>query len=226
MPRRRYNKKGRKNLGRKKRNGYKKSKLRNKVPNGAAPLARKHIVRLKYTEVIDWSPTTLQTLSQQYRLNSVYDPNVTGVGHQPYGFDQLAALFNHYRVFKCSWHVAFAPSNDRLHIAVGPVNGSSTFSSVESLGEFPSAVSRVLGYSGGIPCVFKGSCYLPRLTGATSVQYRTDDRYSSIVSDNPAEAMNLNIAVYNPSGSTVATSMTITLVYHTEFYDPLVLGPS
>lgn len=225
MPRRRAFRPRRRPMRRVPRRRYNR-KLRNKVPNGAAPVARKHVVKLKYTEVIDWSVPTLTTQSQQFRLNSVFDPNVTGVGHQPYGFDQLAALFAHYRVFKTSWHVAFAPSNDRLHIAVAPVNGSNSFTSVESLGEFPAAVSKVMAYAGGPPCTFRGSTWLPRLTGATSVQYRTDDRYSAAVTTNPVEAMYHNIVVYNPSGGTVDTSMTVTFMYHVEFYDPVILGPS
>ncbi len=40
-----------------------------------------------------------------FRLNSLYDPDLTGTGHQPYGFDQFAALYSRYKV-------------DRVHIDV------------------------------------------------------------------------------------------------------------
>jgi len=34
----------------------------------------------------------------KYRANSIYDPDQTGGGHQPYGRDTLATLYNHYVV--------------------------------------------------------------------------------------------------------------------------------
>lgn len=40
----------------------------------------------------------------QFRLGSVFDPNLTGTGHQPRGFDQYAALYSVYRVWAVSFH--------------------------------------------------------------------------------------------------------------------------
>lgn len=35
-----------------------------------------------------------------FRCNSLYDPDYTGIGHQPYTFDQWKAFYNEYRVIK------------------------------------------------------------------------------------------------------------------------------
>lgn len=37
----------------------------------------------------------------QFTANGLYDPNITGVGHQPRGFDQLTPLYDHYVVIGC-----------------------------------------------------------------------------------------------------------------------------
>lgn len=33
-----------------------------------------------------------------YRANDIFDPNLTGVGHQPYGHDTLALVYGRYKV--------------------------------------------------------------------------------------------------------------------------------
>lgn len=52
---------------------------------------------LKYHEAI--AVTLTSGFGQHlYSCNGLYDPNTSGVGHQPRGFDQLIALYNHYTV--------------------------------------------------------------------------------------------------------------------------------
>lgn len=42
-----------------------------------------------------------------FRANDLYDPDYTGVGHQPYGFDQLMTLYSHYTVLGSKIKVVF-----------------------------------------------------------------------------------------------------------------------
>lgn len=37
-----------------------------------------------------------------FSCNGLYDPDITGLGHQPLYYDQLTALYNHYTVIKSS----------------------------------------------------------------------------------------------------------------------------
>ncbi len=50
----------------------------------------------------------------QFRINSLFDPDYTGLGHQPAFRDQWNALYTKYRVIKTTWHVTFRPHRNAV----------------------------------------------------------------------------------------------------------------
>lgn len=58
----------------------------------------KAMVTHKYYEQFNLNSALGSLTSYQYRANGMYDPNVTGTGHQPQYFDQLSLIYNHYHV--------------------------------------------------------------------------------------------------------------------------------
>lgn len=55
--------------------------------------------------------------SYVFSANGMYDPNISGVGHQPLGFDQLMAAYDHYTVIGSKITVTFTntdSSNSQL----------------------------------------------------------------------------------------------------------------
>lgn len=53
----------------------------------------------KYNEVIQVNTGANGALNYySFSCNGMYDPNITGTGHQPMYFDQMIALYNHYCV--------------------------------------------------------------------------------------------------------------------------------
>lgn len=54
-----------------------------------------------------------------FTANGLYDPNITGVGHQPVGFDQYMQLYNEYVVVGSTIKVVFANSDNGYPISVG-----------------------------------------------------------------------------------------------------------
>ena len=53
--------------------------------------------------------TTGTPATYQFAANDMYDPNFTGTGHQPYQFDQLAALYNHWTVIASKITIKLIP---------------------------------------------------------------------------------------------------------------------
>jgi len=79
-----------------------------RLPDNAIPLSR--TVKLRY---VSWVPlnggASGASVSYEFRANDVYDPDLTGSGHQPMGFDQMAALYDHFTVLGSTCKVSFAP---------------------------------------------------------------------------------------------------------------------
>lgn len=76
-----------------------------KVATGPPALVRK----LRYSDTVTVTPSTVPS-NYFFSANGMYDPDVTGVGHQPMGFDQYMALYDHYKVLKSKITVEFLPA--------------------------------------------------------------------------------------------------------------------
>jgi len=62
------------------------------------PFPAKIRARIRYNEVVAIDSTVGFPGHCLFRANGLYDPNITGGGHQPMGLDQYALLYNHYKV--------------------------------------------------------------------------------------------------------------------------------
>lgn len=62
------------------------------------PLPLKIKANLIYSEVLGINPGSGVVGSHVFRASDLYDPDFSGVGHQPRGFDELIALYDHFVV--------------------------------------------------------------------------------------------------------------------------------
>ncbi len=64
-------------------------------------------VTLKYGDAWDLSAGAVDYAANVFRLNSLFDPDLTGVGGQPSGFDYWATAYNRYKVISADIKVVF-----------------------------------------------------------------------------------------------------------------------
>lgn len=62
------------------------------------PFPAKAKALLRYSQVITLDPGLGLPAGNLFRANSIYDPDATGLGHQPYGHDTYQSIYNHYKV--------------------------------------------------------------------------------------------------------------------------------
>lgn len=189
------------------------------VNRSLQPIPSRYICKMKY------AANVVTNVDSQYvfNLNSLFDPERTGGGHQPYGYDPLAGLYNRYRVIACSWraHIPTGATGTPVTLVALPSNDvNRLFADVSIIQENPRA--KYIVQNSGAKCEhLTGKSYLPSLMGRTTAQYMADDNYQAIVTSSPAELGLLYIASFNAiNGLAVpAVGVNIILEYTVEFFD-------
>jgi len=186
------------------------------VNRALQPVAQRYICKMKYCETI----TTSGTGSYSFNLNSIFDPNRTGVGHQPYGHDTLETLYNRYRVISCGYRIQAVQSYNSIpiQIAVQPANELLSFTTISEMKENPR--SKYVTVSPGAPAVIlKGKSYIPSLVGRNKAQYMAEANYQAQFGSSPSELAILNVKTQTLADVDTSFTMNVLLEYTVEVFD-------
>jgi len=79
------------------------------APTGGFPNSVR--IRLPYVQAVNLANTAGSNVASTwiFRCNSLFDPDLSGGGHQPIGRDVWAGLYNHYNVEKAECSVTYSP---------------------------------------------------------------------------------------------------------------------
>lgn len=163
----------------------------------------------------------------QFNLNSIYDPNLSGSGHQPLGHDQYATLFGRYRVYKvkavCRWTQAGTAGST---CALVGSNVSTPITAISDAMEQPYSAAKAFSATGGVTTISK-TFNLAKITGRPSYAYRADDRYQAQFGASPGENIILHVCTGDMNvAATFQYSFSIKLLYYVELFDRVQLSQS
>lgn len=196
MPRRRY----RKRPYKRKRN-YKRKKsylsTKGKGLNKSFPLSKSFKYQTRYVEdLVNLDPGIggVQA-SYVFNLMSLFDPNYTGTGHQPLGFDQIMPLYDHYTVVGARARVTCTNTDStiaqRMILQVKDTATSSTNAS--AMIENGNSVWTVLSPKEAGGCTKTLSInFSPKAFFGKSPMH--GDKYQGTISSSPVEGAFLHIA--------------------------------
>nr|WAE42382.1 MAG: capsid protein [Cressdnaviricota sp.] len=71
------------------------------------PFPTMKTVKMRYCDNFVLDAVSGGPATYSFRTNSIFDPNYTSTGHQPYGHDQWQAVYNHYEVVASKITVKF-----------------------------------------------------------------------------------------------------------------------
>lgn len=168
-----------------------------------------------------------------FYLNSIHQPGGAG-SHQPYGHDELALIYKHYKVNGCKIDLLFIdPSIDGMCVCarIVPPNVSAAIT-----GQFPSFASEspmtVVKYvNNSGKQVTRLSQYVPmsRAIGITPLQFKSSTglNYSALFGTNPTDMPTLLVAAANIRGYIDPTIVCqVRLTYFCQFYERQRLSTS
>jgi len=217
----------------KKRNLSKRSGLRRKTKYGLTvgkpmPFPTRMLAKLKYVETIT-ATNPLASIAQFWmRANSIYDPNPAVGGHQPYGHDTYATIYNQYTVLssKCT----FLPSQSSAVLngftwGGGISDDTSTTANQDTWMERPT-YKREMSMQNAGPGAKPLTIYWDRFKRFPSPDTWT--QLSSNFGANPAEQEYFDIIVQMNSQGVAVPNMffVVEIEYTCEFYELKDLGNS
>ncbi len=156
------------------------------------------------------------------QLNSINEPLDTAAA-QPYGHDQMAALYGRYKVK--SVQVAFlhgCTTGNLLVIATQPPEGGQTIGGADGglIAARPNVAivpSPVLAYQK--PEIWRRTYKISELLGLTDAEYDANvEEYSAAVGANPTRMPTVEIGTFGLTIGSGAVSLLLTCIYDVQFF--------
>lgn len=204
-------------------------------------------VRLRYVEVISIDPAGSGVVaSYAFRANSIYDPNYTGSGHQPSGFDQIAPYYERCHVIGAKARLEYTPTNSSTSVVPAwatitcdpNLRTSTVYTSTSDWLEKVNSRKLLCGmyynngdYGGTYVKPFTYAYFTPKKLGMISTREYLADQdaactYTSDISDESKMAyFNINVCDWS-GGNPDAMSFTVTIDYTCVFSARLTVPQS
>lgn len=179
--------------------------------------------RLVYHENVAITSTSGVPATYVFSCNGLYDPNITGTGHQPAGFDQIMLYYNHYYVLKstvkCTCRVTTTAIYPTFMISVNA--DTTAITDLNTLQEDGSSVRTRMGGAGLDSCMqtLTTTCNVAKFGGAKYLEDST--QYQGSVAANPAEQSYFHLTLFDGDAlNTVTCYFDVTIVYEAVFIEP------
>lgn len=155
-----------------------------------------------------------------FDLNSLFDPNVSGTGHQPAHFDQLMSMYESYQVIGVDYKIS-ALNPDTLDAIYGVslsdslIPQSNTQVYIEN-GNTQWKLAARIASGGPSICEFSGYVDLAKLHGMSKSAYLADETYQGQVSGPPRDRAFLHVWAGPANGTSDIGNQVfvVTLTYH------------
>lgn len=191
--------------------------------NVSLGLPKKLKLRMPYNTILSVNPPIGGPDSVVLRMNSLFDPEVAAGGHQPRGFDQIAALYERYYVLRAYVEImCLNDSTAAIMLFAVIKDGSTALLTINDVEE-ERYVKHVLvphqltdgAYSKGSMCTYVD---ISKFTGLSA---KTSSNVALVTAD-PSNGVYCHIGAYPADGiaNPSTTEINIKIIYEAVFCEP------
>lgn len=204
-----------------------------RVLKGPTAFPDKLFVKLNYSDLYTGTSTTGSVINQQFRGNSVFDPDRTGTGHQPYSLDQWAAMYGTYRVHASSIEIRMLPTNTTTiqtanwQMSVYPAANYTAGDTPIVVTELPYAKSKIGNVYDTDKMLIKHYMSTAKIFGVDKKAIGVEDNYSALISANPVDTWDWVVDFCTADQATTSTVLfQAKLTYYVSFEDRKTIAQS
>lgn len=92
-------------------------------------IPNKQKVTMRYAQKVRLTSTATATQVYIFSANGAYDPDISGTGHQPRGFDQYMTMYDHCQVIGSKMRISFQSASNSSIVGVSLRDNAATPSS-------------------------------------------------------------------------------------------------
>lgn len=195
-----------------------------RVSEGFMPLfpVRTHKT-LRYHTNVSVATTAGAVATYIFRANDLFDPDFSGTGHQPMGFDQMMVFYNHFAVDRCRIIVNAAnTAASSLHAGIRLDASSTPLTSPDQILEFGGTTYDVLEAKNayGSSKTFMLDVDIARIQGIPRKNIATDPSLRGDAGTSPTELTYFHLFVWDPLSSNGTVNFDVTLEQSAYFLEP------
>lgn len=183
---------------------------------------------LRYVEYAQLSPGGSSYDQFFFKCNGLNDPTDAIGGHQPYAFDQYAAIYNHYKVYKAKATVQFSatdasrPEGVIVGVNITPGASDADVGRTKMEKQDGKINYEMLTQNGDAQCTIVKTWNCANYFGLQ----KDESELSAAVTADPTELSHFCIWAQNLAGAATYAHYNITIEYFVEFSEPKSLGGS
>lgn len=182
-------------------------------------------VCLKYTAIYTITTTSGLSSDQKFRLNSIFDSDYTGSGHQPRGHDQWSFLYEKYRVDACNIRLDCGSTSTGGYVSIVGDHSVTSISDATQAPEMQNSITRTV--QAGATTTVSKHFSLPALSGLTKSQYEADDLNQALMSNDPGNQLIGHIVFVSSDVASVGVlNLMVTLTYYCTLFQPVQVAQS
>lgn len=183
------------------------------------------ITKLKYRTKV--AALSIPTDNKTFAINGLFDPDISGTGHQPLAFDQFMSFYGRYEVkaSKISAQILLnSNSQDPQFVAIYPSLLNAPFSTVsDTIMEQPYVKWKYVNQTANVDRAYiKNYISVKKLNGRSTAS----ESFIGNLATNPANTFYWQILLHNEDGNNLTADINVVITYYCRFFHRINLAGS